>query len=98
MAAADTPQGRLAGKVAVVTGAASGMGAAIVRRFCAEGARVVAADINAGVATVAAEFGDQCASIETDVSSSPQVRAMIDLARERFGRLDILCNNAGIQG
>lgn len=98
MAAPNTPQGRLAGKVAIVTGAASGMGAAIVRRFCAEGARVVAADINAGVAAVAAEFGDRCASIETNVSLSVQVRAMIDLARERFGRLDILCNNAGIQG
>ncbi len=98
MVAGDTPQGRLAGKVAVVTGAASGMGAAMVRRFCAEGACVVAADIDAGVAAVAAEFGDRCASIETNVSSSVQVRAMIDLARERFGRLDILCNNAGIQG
>ena len=98
MVAGDTPQGRLAGKVAVVTGAASGMGAAMVRRCCAEGACVVAADIDAGVAAVAAEFGDRCASIETNVSSSVQVRAMIDLARERFGRLDILCNNAGIQG
>lgn len=89
---------RLAGKVAIVTGAASGMGAAMVARFCAEGARVVAADIDGAVAGVARRAGSNCASIEIDVSSSQQVRGMVELARERFGRLDVLCNNAGIQG
>lgn len=90
--------GRLAGKVAVVTGAASGMGAAMVTRFCEEGAKVVAADINGEVASIAAKAGSNCLSIEVDVASSAQVQKMIGLAHERFGRLDILCNNAGIQG
>ena len=90
--------GRLAGKVAVVTGSGSGMGAAMVRQFCAQGAKVVAADVSGKQDTLAAELGADCAAIHADVSKSADVRAMLNLAVERFGKLNVLCNNAGIQG
>jgi NAD(P)-dependent dehydrogenase (short-subunit alcohol dehydrogenase family) len=90
--------GRLEGKIAVVTGAGSGMGRAIARLFVEHGASVVAADITGKEEEVANELGDRCLSIRADVSRSRDVRAMLDLAVERFGRLDVLCNNAGIQG
>ena len=90
--------GRLAGKVVVVTGAGSGLGAAMAERFCAEGARVVAADISGGQDDVARRLGDACCAVQCDVSVSADVRAMLELAIARFGRLDILCNNAGICG
>lgn len=90
--------GRLAGKVAVVTGAGSGMGTAMVRQFCAQGAKVIAADVSGKQDALPAELGGACLSIHADVSKSADVRAMLDLAVERFGRLDVLCNNAGIQG
>ncbi len=89
--------GRLAGKVAVVTGAGSGMGAAMVRHFCMQGAKVVAADVS-GRQDDLAELGDNCIATHADVSKSADVRAMLDLAMQRFGRLDVLCNNAGISG
>ena len=90
--------GRLEGKVAVVTGAGSGMGAAMVRRFCAEGAKVVAADISGAEEDTARGVGAAAVACRIDVSRAAEVKAMLDLAVERFGRLDILCNNAGIQG
>jgi len=87
---------RLEGKVAVVTGAASGFGAGIARWYAREGARVVVADINAeGARAVAAELGERGVAIETDVTERSAVKAMIDLALARFGGLDILVNNAG---
>jgi len=87
---------RIKGKVAVITGAGSGFGEGIAKRFADEGAKVVVADINGeGAQRVAAEIGDAAVAITTDVTSINDVKAMISLAEEKFGRLDILINNAG---
>lgn len=92
--------GRLDGKTALVTGAASGIGAGIARRFVAEGARVVIADLQAGPAeALAAELGAELAVARlTDVTVEDDIAAAVDLAIARFGRLDIMVNNAGIVG
>ena len=91
--------GILDGKVAVITGGASGIGEATVRRFVAEGARVVVADLqdDRGSA-LAAELGQAAAYAHADVTQESQVRAAIELACARFGRLDCLFNNAGAPG
>ncbi len=87
--------GRLEGKVAIVTGGASGMGAAMVRRFCAEGARVLATDIQADLgAKIAGDAG--AAFLRQDVSEEAGWREVMAFTEDRFGRLDILVNNAGI--
>jgi 3-oxoacyl-[acyl-carrier protein] reductase len=87
---------KLEGKVAIVTGAASGFGRAIAERFALEGARVIAADINAqGVREVAAGFGDSMIPVPCDVSRKADVDAMVRAATEAFGGLDIVVNNAG---
>ena len=90
---------RLDGKVAVVTGGASGIGAGTVQRFVEEGARVVIADLGteAGEA-LASELGDAAVFCRTDVSSEADVKAMIETAQTKFGGLDILFNNAGFGG
>ena len=91
--------GRLDGKVAVITGGASGMGAATVRRFVGEGARVVIGDLQADKGdAVAAEHGDAAVFVATDVGVEADVQTMIGVALERFGRLDCLFNNAGFGG
>jgi len=90
--------GRLEGKFALVTGAGSGMGHAIVDRFCREGARVLAVDISGAQNDVAAEVGDACIPFQADVAQSDDVQAMLEKARSEFGGLHVLCNNAGIQG
>lgn len=91
--------GRLAGKVAVVTGAASGIGEGTVRRFVEEGAKVVMADVqdDRGRA-LATELGANTRYIHCDVTDESQVAAAVDLAVSEFGRLDIMFNNAGIVG
>jgi len=87
---------RLMNKVAVVTGGGSGMGAAICRRFVEEGARVVLVDCRADRGEpVAKSLGDAALFVDADVSRDADVRRMIDAAVERFGRLDVLVNNAG---
>lgn len=88
---------RHAGKVAIVTGGGHGIGAATVRRFLAEGATVLVADIHPkGLARLTEEFGEErLATRITDVSDEHQVTAMVEDAVARFGRLDILVNNAG---
>ena len=85
---------RLQGKIALVTGAASGFGEGIARRFAAEGARVVIADLDRAAAErVAAETG--MIATGGDVSRGDDVRAMVQAAVDRFGGLDIVVNNAG---
>src|SRR5437868_6056562 len=87
--------GRLAGKVAVVTGAGSGIGLATVRRFAAEGARVVCADVDEATGAAAAdEIGGEFVAV--DVTSESDVAALFDRAVQSFGGLDIAFNNAGI--
>lgn len=87
---------RLAGKTAIVTGAGSGFGAGIARRFAAEGARVMVADINAAAAeAIAAEIGGLACAV--DVGHGPSVAEMAAQARTAFGDVpDILVNNAGV--
>ena len=87
---------RLKDKVAVITGAASGFGEGMAKRFAEEGARVVVADLNfKGAQRVAEEIGDGAVAIQTDVSLASEIREMVDLAMSKFGRLDIMVNNAG---
>jgi glucose 1-dehydrogenase len=96
---------RLAGRVAIVTGSASGLGRAIAVRLAAEGARVVVSDLRddpkeGGAATeeVIAAAGGTCVRVAADVSRSDDVDALVAAAVERFGRLDVMVNNAGIAG
>lgn len=85
----------LAGKVAVVTGGASGIGRALCRRFAFEGATVVVADVDApGAASVAQEI--KGVAVPGDMSVEADVLALIDAARLSFGRIDLFCANAGI--
>ena len=89
---------RLSGRVAIITGAASGIGEATARRFAAEGAAVLIADIDAQRgAAVAAEIvtvGGKACFIETDVSRESDLQSMVGCAIDAFGKLDILHNNA----
>ncbi|MGY6411651.1 MAG: glucose 1-dehydrogenase [Alkalilacustris sp.] len=86
---------RLQGKRAIVTGAGSGFGAGIARRFAAEGARVLACDINGPAArSIAAEIGGLAQT--TDVADPASVAALAEAARAGMGGVDILVNNAGI--
>ncbi len=88
---------RLQNKTAIVTGGASGFGAGIVRKFVAEGARVMIADINGeGAGELAAELGDLAMAQSVDVSSGASVDAMAKAALAAFGQVDILVNNAGV--
>ena len=87
----------LAGKVAVVTGGAAGLGRAMVERFAAEGARVVVADIDAEVGeALVTELGDTVAFQPTDVTDAEAVQALVDTTVERFGGLHVMVNNAGV--
>ncbi|MFZ1725214.1 MAG: glucose 1-dehydrogenase, partial [Albidovulum sp.] len=86
---------RLAGKTAIVTGAGSGFGAGIARKFAAEGARVMVVDLNeAAAGRVAADIGGF--ACHADVSLTASVRAMARQAIDAFGRVDIIVNNAGV--
>ena len=88
---------RLAGKVAVVTGGASGFGRAIARQYAEEGARVTVADLNmTGARVVAEAIGGAALPVEVDVSKGEQYRAMVEATLEAFGDLDVVVNNAGI--
>ena len=88
--------GRLEGKVAVITGAASGIGAESARLFAAEGANVVLADVQDDRGQrIADELGGNARFIHTDVTDDAQVGAAVQFAVETFGRLDVMFNNAG---
>ncbi len=91
--------GQLDGKVAIITGAASGIGLATAELYLSEGARVAMVDRNAdGVNEAAHRLGDNAAAITADVTDEADVEAMVATCVERFGRLDIAFNNAGIAG
>jgi 3-oxoacyl-[acyl-carrier protein] reductase len=87
---------RLAGKTAIITGGASGFGAGIVRKFVAEGARVMIADLNTDLAQeTARQVGGNVGVIHCNVADDASVRAMVEAVQTAFGRIDILINNAG---
>ena len=86
---------RLNGIHALITGAASGIGAACARRMAGEGAQILLADVNGdGAKRLAGELGQS--SIQADVTRMADIKRMVDAAYERWGRLDVLLNNAGI--
>jgi 3alpha(or 20beta)-hydroxysteroid dehydrogenase len=90
-------EGRLAGKVALITGAAQGQGAAEARRFAAEGARVVVTDVREAAAReVATEIGATARFAPLDVTDVDQWTAAVQAAKDAFGHLDVLVNNAGV--
>jgi NAD(P)-dependent dehydrogenase (short-subunit alcohol dehydrogenase family) len=93
---------QLAGKVAVVTGAASGIGLALARRFADEGMKVVVADIDEeGLTSAAAELarrGADAVTVPTDVSDADHIEALAAAALDRFGSVHLVCNNAGVGG
>jgi len=87
---------RLAGKTAIVTGAASGFGEGMARRFAEEGANVILADLDGDRAdAVATEIGDNAVALSCDVSKQADIARMAETALSRFGRIDVMVNNAG---
>ncbi|MEP9370765.1 SDR family oxidoreductase [Mesorhizobium sp. KR1-2] len=87
---------RLKDKVAVITGAASGFGEGMAKRFAEEGAKVVVADLNAkGAERVAGEIGKAAIAVQTDVSQRSEFDELIEVTMSGFGRIDVMVNNAG---
>jgi NAD(P)-dependent dehydrogenase (short-subunit alcohol dehydrogenase family) len=90
--------GRLDGKVAVITGGASGMGLAIAQVFVREDARVVIGDISGAEVAAAADLGPEAVGVSANVSNAADVSQLVKTATDRFGRIDVLVNSAGISG
>ena len=90
--------GRLEGKVAIVTGAASGLGAAIASAFVAEGATTYLLDVTDAVEAKADELGERAAALCADVSQAVDVRDAVARVLADRGRIDVMVNNAGIHG
>ena len=89
---------RLQGRTALVTGAARGIGLAIASRFVAEGARVTLVDIDRGVEGAAKRLGEGALGLVADVTATADVERAVTTVRTRWGRLDVVVNNAGITG
>ena len=90
---------RLAGRVAVITGGASGIGAATAKKFLAHGAKVVLGDIQTTqLHSFVDSLGDNAIGLKCDVTSEQEVQDLIDAAVARFGRIDVMFNNAGVVG
>ncbi|HMJ33704.1 MAG TPA: SDR family oxidoreductase [Baekduia sp.] len=90
---------KLDGKVAVVTGGGGGIGGALSQRLAGAGASVVVADLDGDrAAAVASGLGDAAVAIGCDVSSTDDLRRVLDLAEDRFGPVDVFCANAGVPG
>jgi NAD(P)-dependent dehydrogenase (short-subunit alcohol dehydrogenase family) len=91
--------GKLQDKVAIITGGSGGIGEAVAKRYLAEGAKVVLVDLDGeALATVAARLGDDVAVYAGDITTPEANAAMVTLATERFGGVDIFLANAGIEG
>src|SRR5215813_12145135 len=87
------------GQVAIVTGAASGLGLAIAKKLTAEGAQVALLDLNeAALKNVASEIGSNAIPVAVDLTNETQVGNVINQLGERFGRIDVLVNSAGVTG
>src|SRR5262245_4022063 len=87
---------RLVGKTAIITGAASGFGEGMAKRFAEEGANIVVADLNLkGAKKVAAAIGGNAIAVHADVTRKEDVENMVQAAADQFGRIDIMVNNAG---
>ena len=87
---------KLQGRAALVTGAARGIGLAIASRFVAEGARVALVDIDRGVEDAAKRLGAQALGLTADVTATAEVERVVTSVHQRWGRLDVVVNNAGI--